>query len=150
MRSPGAILALTDAVRALAALSDAGARRVDDWSLVALVERGTDEWIVARRISSPTLRSKLSKREHQVVGLLLLGWTPKVVAYELGIAHSTVRVLVSRALAKLGVRSAEDVRRRFGGSPPTQGGVAPASASPSPCANTNASASAIRSSMSAE
>lgn len=150
MRSPGAMLALSDAVRALAALSDAGARRVDDWALVAQVERGAEEWLVVRRTSPPSLRSKLSKREHQVVGLLLLGWTPKVVAYELGIAHSTVRVLVSRALAKLGARTAGEVRTRFGSSLPTQGGAAPASSLPSPCASTNVSASAIRSSMSAE
>jgi DNA-binding NarL/FixJ family response regulator len=43
----------------------------------------------------------LSDRERQVVSLATLGRTNKMIAYELGLAHSTVRVLMARASAKL-------------------------------------------------
>jgi DNA-binding NarL/FixJ family response regulator len=36
----------------------------------------------------------------------------KAIAFELGIAHSTVRVLLARAAAKLGVRSRTEVLER--------------------------------------
>jgi DNA-binding NarL/FixJ family response regulator len=38
-------------------------------------------------------------REQQVVALATLGRTNKFIAYELGLAHSTVRVLMARACA---------------------------------------------------
>ena len=44
---------------------------------------------------------RLSAREHQVVVLVGEGRTRKEVAFELNIAHSTVRVLYSRARKKL-------------------------------------------------
>jgi DNA-binding NarL/FixJ family response regulator len=43
----------------------------------------------------------LTAREGQVVAMLADGRTRKEVAYALGIAHSTVRVLYSRAVKKL-------------------------------------------------
>jgi DNA-binding NarL/FixJ family response regulator len=46
-----------------------------------------------------------SPREREVVRLALLGREPKVIACELGLAASTVRVMLSRAMAKVGVRS---------------------------------------------
>jgi DNA-binding NarL/FixJ family response regulator len=44
----------------------------------------------------------LTARERQIVGLIGEGKTPKEIAYELAIAHSTVRVIYSRAMKKLG------------------------------------------------
>jgi DNA-binding NarL/FixJ family response regulator len=41
----------------------------------------------------------LSDREKQVVALASLGRSNKLIAYELGIAHATVRVLFARARA---------------------------------------------------
>ncbi len=38
-----------------------------------------------------------------------MGYTNKETAYELGLSHSTVRVLVARAGAKLAVTSREDL-----------------------------------------
>jgi DNA-binding CsgD family transcriptional regulator len=43
----------------------------------------------------------LSPREREVLTLLGRGQTPKEVAFELGIAHSTVRVLRARAIKKM-------------------------------------------------
>lgn len=47
----------------------------------------------------------LSGREQQVAVLATQGRSNKLIAYELGLAHSTVRVLITRACAKLGVSS---------------------------------------------
>ncbi len=126
VREAGVLADLTNAVRALGALRDARSNegraldkftsRVDaTWSVVAQVDDGADQWVVAKR-NPPSLLAlpdTLSQRETQVMSLLLLGRTPKLVAYELGIAHSTVRVLVSRALVKLRAKTVKQVRARF-------------------------------------
>ncbi|MEO6095410.1 MAG: helix-turn-helix transcriptional regulator [Fibrobacteria bacterium] len=44
----------------------------------------------------------LSPRERQVAALAELGRSNKVIAYELGLGHSTVRVLLARAAGKPG------------------------------------------------
>ncbi len=76
------------------------------WSLVDQVEHDGRRYIVARenepRAPGP---SALSEREKQVLGYARLGHHNKLIAYELGIAQSTVRVLMARAMAKLGVRT---------------------------------------------
>ena len=51
---------------------------------------------------SPTQR--LSPRERQIMTLIIDGRTRKEVAFDLGIADSTVRVLYSRAMQKLSNR----------------------------------------------
>ncbi|HVZ75363.1 MAG TPA: LuxR C-terminal-related transcriptional regulator [Polyangia bacterium] len=48
----------------------------------------------------PMLLRPLSPRESQIVQMLDQGRTPKEVAFELGIANATVRVLLSRAVKK--------------------------------------------------
>jgi DNA-binding CsgD family transcriptional regulator len=47
----------------------------------------------------------LADREREVAAYLLLGHTTKVIAYELGISDSTVRVLLRRVRRKLNVRT---------------------------------------------
>jgi DNA-binding CsgD family transcriptional regulator len=47
----------------------------------------------------------LTDRERQVVLQAALGFSNKQIAYALGISHSTVRVLVARAAARIGARS---------------------------------------------
>jgi len=44
----------------------------------------------------------LSPRERQILTLIIDGKSRKEVAYDLAIAHSTVRVIYSRAMKKLG------------------------------------------------
>jgi RNA polymerase sigma factor (sigma-70 family) len=46
----------------------------------------------------------LSPRERQILTLVNGGKTRKEVAYDLGVTHSTVRVLYSRAMKKLSGR----------------------------------------------
>jgi DNA-binding NarL/FixJ family response regulator len=54
----------------------------------------------------------LSPREREIVTLVHAGKTRKEVAYDLGVSHSTVRVLYSRAMKKLGGRWQPSVGRR--------------------------------------
>jgi DNA-binding NarL/FixJ family response regulator len=84
------------------------------WSLLDRVELDGRRYIVARenppRAPGP---AALSTRERQVLAYAKLGHHNKLIAYELGIADSTVRVLLARASAKLGVRSRRDLLRVF-------------------------------------
>jgi DNA-binding NarL/FixJ family response regulator len=63
-----------------------------------------------RRLSRP-----LSPRERQILTLIIEGRTRKEVAYDLEIAHSTVRVIYSRAMKKLGGHWQPAARRRTSG-----------------------------------
>jgi DNA-binding CsgD family transcriptional regulator len=92
------------------------------WSLLDRVELDGKRYIVARE-NPPGAPgpAALSARERQVLGFAKLGHHNKLIAYELGIASSTVRVLLARAAAKLGVRSRRDLLRAFddGWGPPS-------------------------------
>ena len=84
------------------------------WSLLDRVELDGKRYIVARE-NPPGAPgpAALSARERQVLGFAKLGHHNKLIAYELGIASSTVRVLLARAAAKLGVRSRRELLRAF-------------------------------------
>jgi DNA-binding CsgD family transcriptional regulator len=84
----------------------AGAR----WTLVDAFERDGSRYIVARENEARASDlATLSRRERQVVGLARLGRTNKEIAHALGVAHSTVRVLLVRAARKLGVASRSEL-----------------------------------------
>jgi len=53
----------------------------------------------------PIDAGRLSRREQQVVALAALGRTNKLIAYELGLAESTVAEHLRHAAKKLGARS---------------------------------------------
>jgi DNA-binding NarL/FixJ family response regulator len=53
----------------------------------------------------------LTARERQVAALAALGHANKVIAFELGIAQSTVAVLLSRAAHKLGAPTRAELAR---------------------------------------
>jgi DNA-binding CsgD family transcriptional regulator len=76
------------------------------WTLVDAVSRRGQRYIVAREneVQPPGL-DDLTGRELQVVASAAAGRSNKEIAYELGISHATVRVLLSRAGLRLGVRS---------------------------------------------
>lgn len=76
------------------------------WSLVDAYERDGRRYVTARE-NEPVRgdASALSTRERQVASMAALGHSNKLIAYELGLAHSTVRVLLARAGAKLGAHS---------------------------------------------
>jgi DNA-binding CsgD family transcriptional regulator len=78
--------------------------------LIGEFEREGRRYIVARE-DEPTDDGpeRLTQRERQIVRLTCQGQSSKVVAYDLGISCSTVRVLLSRAMRKLGVRSRDEL-----------------------------------------
>jgi DNA-binding NarL/FixJ family response regulator len=49
--------------------------------------------------------SALTLRERQILARAALGQTNKVIAYELGLSASTVRVFMARAFVRLGARN---------------------------------------------
>ena len=84
------------------------------WTLVDRFEHDGQRYILARENAPRGRRSVLlSERENQVVALASLGRSNKLIAYELGLAHSTVRVLIARAAMKLGTQSRSDLLSRF-------------------------------------
>lgn len=74
-------------------------------------EHGGKRYVVAVE-NPPTLvegLSTLSLREQQVVAMAASGRSNKYIAYELGLAHSTVRVLLARAARRLHVKSRREL-----------------------------------------
>ncbi|HEX7664360.1 MAG TPA: LuxR C-terminal-related transcriptional regulator [Polyangiaceae bacterium] len=75
-------------------------------------ERGGKRYIVAvanaAHASSPGIGT-LRPRERQVVVSAAAGRSNKMIAYELGLAHSTVRVLLARAAQRLGATSRREL-----------------------------------------
>jgi len=84
------------------------------WTLIDHFERDGKHYVIAQE-NSPEARApvKLSEREQQVADLAALGRSNKVIAYELGIAHSTVRVLLGRACARLGAHTRSELIARL-------------------------------------
>ena len=76
------------------------------WTLVDSFERSGARYVVARENQShPKGFEALTDRERQVIVYFAVGQSTKETAYALGISDATVRVLLSRAAVKLGVRS---------------------------------------------
>lgn len=85
------------------------------WSLVDHFERSGKHYLVAHRndpAAPPALL--LTERERQVAMLAAMGHANKAIAYDLGIATSTVGVLISRALKRLGLRSRRQLAAYMG------------------------------------
>ncbi len=84
------------------------------WSLVDRVELDGRRYVLARE-NGPRAHGPeaLSARERQVLAYAKLGHHNKLIAYELGIADSTVRVLLARASNKLGVKTRDELLRSF-------------------------------------
>jgi DNA-binding NarL/FixJ family response regulator len=76
-----------------------------EWTVVHRYEREGRRYIVACESPPRAGLAVLTERERQVVTCLALGKSTKETAYELGISDVTVRVVVRRAAAKLGVLS---------------------------------------------
>src|SRR4051812_15041846 len=92
---------LTSALRA--ALT--GARRAKfagrRWQRVCEVETSSARYVMLRQPNATGAES-LTESERRVVELAAYGLSPKESAYELGVSHSTVRVLLMRAARKYG------------------------------------------------
>jgi DNA-binding CsgD family transcriptional regulator len=80
------------------------------WSLVDRFERGGRRWVIAVE-NEPRARGPevLTPRERHVLAAAALGRTNKLIAYELGLSDSTVRVLLARAARKLDVATRREL-----------------------------------------
>ena len=76
------------------------------WTLVEQFESDGQRYLLARRNEPATNGiAALTSREREVASYAVLGHSSKLIAYELGLADSTVRVLLHRACRKLGVET---------------------------------------------
>jgi DNA-binding NarL/FixJ family response regulator len=75
------------------------------WTLVEEERDGRRHLLARRNDPAAPGPEQLSERERQVVSFAVLGHHDKLIAYELGVSHSTVRVLLHRARRKLRVES---------------------------------------------
>jgi DNA-binding CsgD family transcriptional regulator len=84
------------------------------WTLLDVVESDGRKYMVARQ-NQPRIRvqDSLTEREQQVVALAVMRQHNKLIAYNLGVSHATVRVLMARAVAKFGAASRDDLVRRL-------------------------------------
>jgi DNA-binding CsgD family transcriptional regulator len=83
------------------------------WSLVDHFESDGKRWLLARRNDVADVgQAELSPRELQAVAFAALGHTNKLIAYEMGIAAETVRVLLHRAARKLGANDRSELITR--------------------------------------
>ncbi len=84
------------------------------WSLIDHFDSDGRRFLLAQA-NAPALAplAVLSERERQVVALVAIGHANKLIAYELGIAVSTVGVLLGRAARKLGARTRREVAAAY-------------------------------------
>jgi DNA-binding CsgD family transcriptional regulator len=83
------------------------------WTLVNAYQSSGTRYVVARENQAAVRGlAALTERERQIAVYVSLDRSTKEVAYALGITDSTVRVLLSRAMSKLRVRSREQLIRR--------------------------------------
>jgi DNA-binding CsgD family transcriptional regulator len=79
-----------------------------EWEIVAEFVHEGHAHVVLR-----AMPRALTSREREVLSRAALGETCKVMAYELGVADSTVRVLMARACRRLGVASRREAIEAF-------------------------------------
>ena len=84
------------------------------WTLVDSFDRGGRRYFVARnnRPGAPEVAPR-RPREAEVLGAAALGHSNKMIAYELGLAPSSVATHLARAGAKLGVRTRVELIAAF-------------------------------------
>jgi DNA-binding CsgD family transcriptional regulator len=84
------------------------------WSVLDHFESDGKRYLVART-NEPASRGpeRLTERERQVLEYAALGLSNKEIAYELGIAAPTVRVLIARAALKLRATGREQLLARY-------------------------------------
>jgi len=84
------------------------------WTLVEEFQADGKRYLLARR-NEIAVRGfeALADRERQALGYAALGHSNKMIAYEMGIAPSTVGVLLHRAARKLGARDRDELVARY-------------------------------------
>jgi DNA-binding NarL/FixJ family response regulator len=84
------------------------------WERVCEIQASSAQYVLLRQPKPTAIRPQsLTESERRVVELAAYGLSPKESAYELGVSHSTVRVLLMRAARKHGVRSRAELMARL-------------------------------------
>jgi DNA-binding NarL/FixJ family response regulator len=84
------------------------------WSIIRHFERDGRRFLLARRNDPEASGSSpLTTLERQIAGYAALGHSSKLIAYELGLAPSTVAERLQLAISKLGVRSRSELIQLF-------------------------------------
>lgn len=82
------------------------------WTLIEHFESDGKRYVLARANEPvPGDEEILTPRERQIVALAATGRHSKLIAYDLGVSDSTVRVLIARSMRKLGAKSRADLLR---------------------------------------
>jgi DNA-binding CsgD family transcriptional regulator len=90
------------------------------WTLVDTREIGGRRYILACQNENVGPRiASLTARERQVAVFAAMGYSHKLIAYHLGIGDSTSRVLLGRAMTKLGLASRDQLIALFA-KPPSE------------------------------
>jgi len=84
------------------------------WTLVDRFDSDGRRYLVARR-NDPSVDAPaaITRREAQITGYIALGRTQQQIAYELGLAASTVNTSLSATMSKLGIHSRAELIRLF-------------------------------------
>jgi DNA-binding CsgD family transcriptional regulator len=85
------------------------------WSIVQRTDTDGKRYLLARR-NTPEVRdaTSLAPREALAAAYAALGHSSKLIAYELGIAESSLSVLLKQAMRKLGVKNRTELALLFG------------------------------------
>lgn len=82
------------------------------WSFIDHVDSDGRRYLVARHNEPAVATDRaLTAREQQVVAFVAMGHADKLVAYELGLAESTVQSHLSSAMRKMGIASRSELVR---------------------------------------
>jgi ATP/maltotriose-dependent transcriptional regulator MalT len=103
---------------------------VNHWTLIDHEDRDGRGPMAVEKDEPKAGLGALTAREREVVQRAMAGNSNKAIAFELGIADATVRVLLWRAYGKAGVRSRRDLIAKAFGLSQLQAGV-PAGVPPS-------------------
>ena len=83
------------------------------WTLVEQFECDGFHYRVSRRPIEATVGPRLTTREKEVLRYAHRGYNNKLIANALGVAPSTVGVLLFRAATKIGARSRQELLRAY-------------------------------------
>jgi DNA-binding NarL/FixJ family response regulator len=86
------------------------------WVLVDRDESGAEDVLVAIPAPPANRPARLTPDEVLVIAMALAGRANKYIAFELGVAQSTVSARLNRAMAKLEVENRAQLQRRYGAS----------------------------------
>ena len=87
---------------------------IGSWSVVDSIDKDRTRFLFATENAPDAHKDRaLTRRERQVVEYASQGASNKVIAYELGVAASTISTHLSRAATKLGLRTRTDVIQMF-------------------------------------